>query len=137
MVSHTQKNGIDDRVDYVSLKDVFESSFDHEYSLNWFDNEIKKFSSIDIFEHPWCEKKGYQCYKKGKYEILVIDMKKLNSLESVVSKFTGHEVKLSKLNTARDKWYYPLIDEFKKAKLDENLVAVYENSKIVRKFYDH
>lgn len=60
------------------------------YEFEWFDRELKRFTGIDIFSHPFDREKGYSVIKQGNTEILVLKVEKINENEKVIADFVGN-----------------------------------------------
>ena len=118
------------------LQQCFQSVFPHDYPSDWFDVEFYKFTGIDVYAQSYDKDVGYKTYKNGRYNVLLIDMKRLNELSNVVSEFVGQEVVLQDKNKATNKWYAPFYPAFKKAiASDEAYNRKMESTKYYQHFY--
>ena len=95
------------------LSEAFNKSYDNKYALTWFDKEIKRFTGIDVLTEGFNKNEGFTIYEKGKYKLLVLDVKKIANCESVISDFSGVDVQLISSNKAENKWYSELYRNFK------------------------
>lgn len=118
------------------LCESFEEYFNHEYCLTWLDDEIKRFSGIDVYLKPFQSKKGYNIYKNGKYECLLMSLDKLNENEHILSEFVNQDVKIESINSGEMKWYSNVYKKFKSEyESSENLYEILNNSKYNKHFF--
>ncbi|MGR5423694.1 putative capsular polysaccharide synthesis family protein [Vibrio harveyi] len=96
------------------LHEAFEEHVNHQYPLEWFDNEIKPLTGIDVFTHPFDHELGYQVYQKDNFSLMVVRVDKLDQSQKAISTFLQQEVKVQHDNQADNKWYSPLLVEFKR-----------------------
>jgi len=94
------------------LFSAFENGYDHFYFDRWFDMEIKRFTGIDIFCHPFNTEKGYQIIREGSFEILLLQSEKINKLKAVISDFTNQKFTIKHKNIGEKKWYAPIYKVF-------------------------
>jgi hypothetical protein len=99
--------------DKLLLNKCFDEIFYHEYPCNWFDDELKRLTKIDIYNYPFNKSDGYVIIKSGKFEILILDCKKINSSSDIINKFIEHPIDLINSNVGGDKWYGPIYKVFK------------------------
>ena len=86
----------------------------HLASCYWFENELKKFFPINIYEYDFDKQKGFTSFEKGKFEVFIYQFEKLKKLESEIGNFLNIEdFQLSNSNSAEDKWLNGLYLEFK------------------------
>jgi hypothetical protein len=97
------------------LLDVFDCEFDHNYALNWFDNEFLPMTGVDVYSHAFDAGKGYGLIAEKGIEVLCLRTDKLSENVDVLSAFIGKEVELFSANKADDKWYGEVYQEFVKA----------------------
>ncbi|WP_051117266.1 putative capsular polysaccharide synthesis family protein [Vibrio campbellii] len=95
------------------LHEAFEEHVNHQYPLEWFDNEIKALTGIDVFAQPFDQAVGYQTYQNRNFSLMVIRIDKLDQSQQAISEFLKQEVAVVHDNQADNKWYSPLIKEFK------------------------
>lgn len=119
------------------FEDMYYKFINHDYVLNWFDDEVYKYLGINIYEYPFDKEKGYLIIEKGNIKLLILKLEKLNECVQVIRQFTGVEkFELAKENSSDDYWYKPIYDNFKKGFIPnrEYLDKLYE-SKFMRYFY--
>ncbi|MRG85069.1 putative capsular polysaccharide synthesis family protein [Salinibacillus xinjiangensis] len=89
-----------------------ENSF---YTINWFNNEIKKIFDIDVYEYSFPKDSGFQIIKKGNVQIFVTKIEQLNSVQSELGSFLGvNNFELHNTNESEKKWYSNLHKIIKK-----------------------
>ncbi len=59
---------------------------------NWFDAELKPFTRIDVFRHPFSREKGYAVYENRFARVLVYRFEALSSLPAMLCEFLGVEI---------------------------------------------
>ena len=95
------------------LKEIFETEFDHDYPLNWFDREFKAMTGIDVYQYSFDKEKGYAHIKSGTFDVLCLRTNVLNNSVELLSEFLSEGVTLVSENTAEQKWYSSAYAEFK------------------------
>ena len=127
-------NGTDYTINY--LKTSFPQTWRNEFS--WFDEEIKQYLGIDIFEYPFDREKGYSIIKRGKVSIFLFKLEYMSKIQEELSDFIGLK-KLSdnNANEAALKDYSLAYTEFKKmVKIPRDYVKnYYENNSKMDHFY--
>jgi hypothetical protein len=108
-----------------------------EMPFKWFDEEFKIATKIDIFDYPFDKDSGYTIIKKGKIEVLLMTLEKLNDNEQTIRDFVGDQsFSLNHKNDGSKKWYSDLYDSFKKRHyLNEEELKFYYDNDVVRHFY--
>jgi hypothetical protein len=120
------------------LVDIYNRLFPKDYPLNWFDNELKRLSGIDVFDYPFDKDLGYSIIAKGSYKILVLTAEKLRENTSVIQEFSGVDSLIfGDVNTGAKKWYSQSYSDFKDAFVPpRDELDLYLNSQFVSHFYD-
>ncbi len=95
------------------LHETFENHVNHNYPLEWFDNEIKVLTGIDVFSQPFNHECGYQIYQNGNFSLMVIRTDKLDQSQQAICHFLGQDITVTHDNQSENKWYSPLAYEFK------------------------
>ncbi len=120
------------------LIDIYKSKENHNYTLNWFDNEFFKYTNVDIFSLPFNTAKDYAIYKLPQFDLLIIKMEKLNKAGcQALNEFVNMDIDtLTIENTSEQRVSNEIASEFKKYYKEEKieLNRVY-NSKLVKHFY--
>ena len=110
------------------MKDKLGSSlvFSWGDEFKWFDEQIKKYLDIDVFQYPFDREKGYKIIKKGGIELFLYKVEKLETILNKISSFIGTR-KLPPINdnVGEKKWYGLAYRQFRK------------EVKIPRKYVDH
>ena len=104
---------------------LYQKTADTEF--DWFDQEIRRFTGIDIFDYPFDRVKGYGLIRQGEWEILVLKTEKLSDNEKVIGEFAGiPNFKLKNDNVAGKKPYRYLYANLKHdLKISREIVEYY------------
>lgn len=136
---HHNPGGIDNKQQNTSelLDYYFANHVRHDLPLKWFDEEFKEATKIDIFDYPFDKEKGYIIIKKGKIDVLLMTLEKLNDNEQTIRDFIGDQsFVLRHKNDGSKKWYSDLYESFKKRHyLNEEELKFYYDNDVVRHFY--
>jgi len=117
------------------LKNIFLEYYDHEWPLNWFDNNIKKHFHIDVYEYKFPQS-GYLELKKKNTELLLLkhDLKN-ETKEEIIKEFTGlNSFHLKSLNKGSGKKYADKYVQFKK---QVRLPDWYLDKMVKSKYFQH
>ncbi len=95
------------------LHETFENHVNHHYPLEWFDNEIKALTGIDVFSQPFDHELGHQTYQNGNFSLMVVRTDKLDRSQKAICDFLEQDIKVTHDNQSDNKWYSPLAYEFK------------------------
>jgi hypothetical protein len=124
--------------DIAKLAELFFTRATHDSPVRFFDREIRDIFGIDVIRSGFDIDKGYQIYKAGRVELLVI---RLESLADVVVPAFGEfldieDFQLINSNIGAKKVYAPLYDAFKKhVVIDSDYAAKLYDSDYMRTFY--
>lgn len=119
------------------LIDIFNHEFDHEYSLNWFDNEFLPMTGIDIYSYSFNKEAGFSLVENDKTSVLCIRTDKLSKCTEQLEQFTGDDIELNWENKAQDKWYESIYHQFKSIyKTTDGLLIKQKSSKFYKHFFD-
>lgn len=73
---------------------------------DFFDQQLKHFFGIDVYQYPFDKEKGYFVYDFGRIHIMVYQLEKLDVLQSEVGDFLGIDnFTLKRGNVGSEKWY--------------------------------
>jgi hypothetical protein len=135
--SHVNETGYDARDEGLGLLiDTFEQTYDYQYALRWFDAELKRFSGVDVYSHDYSPEVGFMTVINGKYEVLVIEMNKIQDLTSVIEDFCDQSVVINSANRGGRKWYGSVYKDFKNDfKPSEKYLSIIKSSKFYTHFY--
>ena len=119
------------------IEEAFFEKFNHDYALDWFDNEFLPTIGLDIFKYNFDKQAGYAVIKEKNVDCLIIKLEKLNRLEKVIANFVDDEnFKLINHNFSADKWFQPVYNDFKvNVKFDADYVGKMYSSKFMQHFY--
>ncbi|CAN5422868.1 putative capsular polysaccharide synthesis family protein [soil metagenome] len=113
--------------------------FDHEYALQWFDDEFRNYLGVDIYGFEFNKKKGYQIIENLNCDVLIIRLENLTSVFSdAMQAFTGIGgwILSSEENSAENKAYSELYESFKKkVVIGKDVLDLLYNSKYYNHFY--
>lgn len=116
------------------LEEVFNERFDHEYPLQWFDEELKRITGIDVYDYPY--KNEPQVIEKGRVSIFLCDIKDIDASEGLISRFVDQNVTLARSNLAELKWYAEQYKQFKREyNPPQSIRLLLEESKYFHHFY--
>lgn len=125
-------------VDFTEIeKYYFKKGFWHG-DAEWFDEQMKTFFNIDVFEYPFDTEKGYAVIKQGNIEVLLLKLETLNKMEGVIGDFLGiKNFQLSRNNVGKEKLYRFAFQSFKESFtiLQEEIEELYRKSKYMQYFY--
>ena len=136
------------------LKEIYDSSGDLEllpftspYKNNeikfgdqgkWFRETIEEHFGINVFAHPFDKERGYTIIRQDNIQMLILQMEKMNQLESVIGEFIGVEnYTLENVNEAKSKLYYAAYQEFReKVELPRDYIErCYGKDSFIHHFY--
>lgn len=137
MVHYQESTGYDSRREGPEfLYETFETAFDHFYFDHWFDKELKRLTGIDIFEYPFDMEKGYSVIRKGRYEVMLIKLEKMDELHTAIEEFVGYTFAMQSANKGEQKWYACLYRDFMaRYRPSERYLNRLYDTKTVRHFY--
>lgn len=114
-------------------------TYNYSYLIqDFFDEQLKKYFGIDIYQYPFDMEKGYQIYNIDNFEIFVYQLEKLNSLQEEIGNFFGiNDFHINTRNSADEKWYKRYYDEAKKEiKLRKEYFEECYSGKYIKHFYN-
>lgn len=115
----------------------FNKAFPVLACVNWFDDELKQLTGIDIFDYPFDQEKGFSIIDTGKYQVFVYRLDKLNSLQDELSIFFEEpDFELINMNNSGTKRYLDLYRDFQTAYARESQFLLDDERAFVEKFYD-
>ena len=124
--------------DTSKLAKLFFDRARHDSPLRFFDREIKNIFGIDVFESGFSIEKGYEIYRAGRVELLVLRLEDLTECAgAALGEFLDiDDFRLINRNIGATKVYAPLYDPFKKdVVLDVAYVDRLFESDYMRTFY--
>lgn len=66
-------------ISIVQIRDTFLERFGQERVLEWMDREIRDVFGIDVYARDFPHDKGYQIFRQGNVDLLVIKLEQLNA----------------------------------------------------------
>ncbi len=121
-----------------SLNMIFESKRHFiQTAFNWFDEQIKDALKLDVYAVPFDKTRGWQVYKKGKVELLVLRMEDLHRTgEDTLRKFLHLPcLKMVKVNTGEEREAYELYRRFLTHPISQEYLEMTYATKLARHFY--
>lgn len=106
--------------------------------FRWFDEQMKRFLRIDVFQHSFDREKGYSIIENGNIELLLIKLEKMDELEDVIGAFLNiKQFRLCRDNIAAEKPYRFAYREYKEGLRipRERLEEVYQMDDRMKHFY--
>ena len=103
----------------------------------WFNNNIRNFFNIDIYNYPFDTDQGHIIINQDQYRVLVYRQENLkNNHEMINSWLNTNDILLVSENESKTKWYYDLYKKLlENIKFSQEILdKVYDNKKI-RYFY--
>ena len=100
--------------DMKFICEIYEKNFNHEYALEWFDKEFKRFTGIDVYKYPFNKEEGYGVIREGRFECLLLTVEQMSKNLAVIENFVGQKINLKSANVGDEKWYAPVYREFKR-----------------------
>lgn len=108
---------------------LYLARYDFDYGLDWMDNELKRFTGIDLYKESF--ENGVCIKSDKKFNILCLRVDKINSNKKIISDFVGKKIEIRSTNLSESKWYSNLYAEFLlELKLPEPLNDKYKQSKL-------
>ena len=98
------------------LVNIYKSKENYDYTLNWFDNEFKQYTKIDLFKKNIDNTKKYFMFYEKEFDILLIKLEYLNDVgPKVLSEFLNINIeRMANANEGNTKQSYELQKSFKK-----------------------
>lgn len=118
------------------LHEVLRREETFRYVYQWFDKELKRVFSIDVFSVPFPRDTGYAFYRANTAEALLIRLEDLSQRgPTILAEFldAGERIELFKGNVRKEAHYDAAI---KQLHLDRSLCREIYSSQFVRHFYD-
>jgi hypothetical protein len=104
--------GLRNKNDIDTLLDCYRETFDQQYPLVWFDNEFRRITGVNVYDHPFDSSAGYTRIEEDGKSILIVQTEKLSERWDVIEEFCGRKLELRRDNHADEKWYRDLYARF-------------------------
>ena len=124
--------------DVDELVEAFGSLFPHDDVLIWFPTQFVPVLGIDVFAVPFDHHAGYQRYESAHARAVVIRAEDLDASWSAATRelFGRSMPRLPRSNQSADKWYAPLLPEFRRRlRLSDAYLDRMYDSTVARHFY--
>lgn len=137
LYKHEKNNNRREQKLDIMLDEFLEEYVDGNIPLKWFDEELKYFMGIDLFNYPFDKERGSLYIKEGKIELLVLTAEKLNYNKDIIVEFINNEsFEFINTNISSEKWYSEINKNFKdNHKINFRKYEHFYNSKTVNYFY--
>jgi len=115
-----------------------EDRIDQSAGIRWFDREFLPTTGVNVYDYPFDSEEGYAVLQTEKYDILVLQLEKLNNNMLRIQEFLGlsEPFELARANVGDNKWYHLLYKEFKKNyRPSKALVDTLYSSQFMTHFY--
>ena len=120
------------------LKEYYDENLNHEFPLNWFDDQFFDATNINVYDYKFDKEQGYSILKTGAIELLLINSD-LNDFikENLIRDFCNlKSFKLKNRNLSSSKEYALLNSNFKKqTKFSKEYLDLLYHSKYARHFF--
>jgi len=119
-------------------KCYLEDFIEHDYSLNWFDNELKRTFGVDVYQRKFDPDKGYAIIKDVSVDVLVLKLERLKDCARIAFRefLDIPEFDLSRANTSEDQPYHEYYRKFiDEVKLPGRYLEKMYDSRYMRHFY--
>lgn len=120
------------------LCNIFESKRAFiQTAFNWFDEQLKDGLGIDIYSVPFDKSRGWQIYKHGLVEVLIVRMEDLYRVgENALRRFLRlPHVQMVKVNTGEEREAYELYRRFLTHPISQEYLEMTYATKLARHFY--
>ena len=111
---------------------------EHQFALNWFDEQFRPLTRIDVYKQPFPIDRKWQIYRRGFTRVLLyrIDLKHSEQTK-LISRFLG--IKLGEIgleNDGKNKDYAELYSRFRESvKLPEQYIRRMHDSRFAQHFW--
>lgn len=135
-----QYAGIDPKKDSMSVEQLLENflnNLDHDFALEWMDNNLKSHFGIDVYQHVFPES-GYAYYENQGVEVLLMKHDILDSVkeEQIRSFLSMPDFKMEQRNIGSQKTYKNMYKAFKEnVRLPHSYLNKMNSSKYFNHFY--
>ncbi|MDG1790595.1 MAG: putative capsular polysaccharide synthesis family protein [Flavobacteriaceae bacterium] len=135
---YTGKESSDYKGSLKKLKEYYDEKLNHEFPLNWFDNQFFDATNINIYDHKFDKQQGYSILKTNAIELLLINSNVSDSIKEVLIKDFCNlkSFKLKNRNLSSSKEYALLNSNFKKqTKFSKEYLDLLYHSKYASHFF--
>ena len=135
---YTGKESSDYKGSLKKLKEYYDEKLNHEFPLNWFDNQFFDATNINIYDYKFDKQQGYSILKTNTIELLLINSNVSDSIKEVLIKDFCNlkSFKLKNRNLSSSKEYALLNSNFKKqTKFSKEYLDLLYHSKYASHFF--
>jgi hypothetical protein len=137
--NYLPNNGRIDDVNVDELIEMYKNKNNYNYTQNWFDDEFKEYTGVDIYKWKFDTNKGFTIINTKNYDILLLTLESINrSYKEAFKKFFGININKLHLSNESSKKNSAELNRQLKQKISfsiEELNEVY-SSKYVKHFYE-
>ena len=104
---------------------------------NWFDNELKPLTEIDVFQRPFPRERGFDIYENDLARVLVYRFESLARIKEILETFLGQKIlQLVDANLSERKPYSGAYAAVKaQIRFPPEFAQAHCHSKMMRHFY--
>jgi hypothetical protein len=117
---------------------IYKQKNSYDYTLNWFDNEFRPYTGVDVYQHSFDHSQGFAIFSQQEFDILIIKMESLNSCyKRAFSEFLNLELtELTISNESNSKDTSQLSKQLKsRIRFSEDELSEAYSSKYAQHFY--
>jgi hypothetical protein len=120
------------------VRDTFLNTFRQDRVLEWFDKEIGEVFGIDVYERDFPHDAGYQIFRQGNVELLLIKLERLNDcFQAAFEDFLGTKIPNLSLThiTEKDPTYSMYREFLQQVVMPSDYLEQMYSSRFARHFY--
>lgn len=120
------------------VQDTFLKTFRQERVLEWLDKEVREVFGIDVYEQNFPHEAGYQIFRKGNVELLVLKLERLNDcFQTAFEDFLGARIPNLSLThiTEKDPTYSMYKEFMQKVVMPSDYLEQMYSSRFASHFY--
>ncbi len=121
-----------------ALNAIFESKRQFiQTAFNWFDEQVKDTLGLDVYTVSFDTSRGWQVYKKGQVELLLLRMEDLyRTGEDALRRFLRlPQIEMVKVNTGEERETYELYRRFLTYPISQEYLNMTYSTRLARHFY--
>lgn len=125
-------------ISIAQIRDTFLERFGQERVLEWMDREIGEVFGIDVYAREFPHDKGYQIFRQGNVDLLVIKLEQLNAcFQPAFEEFLGTRIPgLAMTHITEQDPSYSMYKRFlKEVKMPAEYLERMYSSRFARHFY--
>ena len=125
----------DSNIDVAKVLKLFLENLDHDFPLDWFDNNFKKHFGIDVYQKAF-PKEGYAQFEKGEVQVLLLKHDLADELKAqLINQFIGiqnFEIQVRNVGSKK-----PYKAAYKKFKAEATMPEAYLEKMLASKYFQH